>query len=159
MGRISSLLQSFRRRRAGTAALEFAICAPIMFGMLAVMVDIGNLLRARMTLSAAVASAAEYATLAGASVVGTNVGTVVTSVASTAGLAVSASVSGPACYCPSGSPVTFSTATCGTTCALNSLAPNSYVVITGTYTYTPIAPHLSKIVSTTLTEQATVAVR
>ena len=51
------------------------------------------------------------------------------------------------------------TATCGTTCALNSLAPNSYVVITGTYTYTPIAPHLSKIVSTTLTEQATVAVR
>jgi len=130
-----------------------------MFGMLAVMVDIGNLLRARITLSGAVAAAAEYATLAGASVAGSNVQTVVTSVASTAGLAVTASVAAPACYCPTGSPVTFTAATCGTTCALNSLAPNSYVVITGTYTYTPIAPHLSKIVRTTLTEQATVAVR
>ena len=148
-----------RRRRAGTAALEFAICAPVMFGMFALMVDAGNLLRARITLAGAVASAAEYATLAGASVAAANVKTVVTSVASTAGLTVTASVSGPACYCPTGSPVTFATATCGSTCALNTLAPNTYVVITGTYTYTPIAPHLSKIVSTTLTESATVPLR
>ena len=142
--------------RAGTAAMEFAICAPVMLGLFAVMTDVGNLLRARITLAGAVASAAQFATMAGSTVTSTTLQNVVTNVASTAGLTATSTVTGPACYCPSAYPVTMNTATCGATCATNSLTASKYVVITASYTYTPIAPHLSKIVTTALTETATV---
>ena len=148
-----------RRRRAGTASMEFAICAPFMFGMFAVMADVGNLLRARITLATAVAAAAEYAVLAGPTVTTANIQSVMQSVGTASGLTVIATVAAPGCYCPSAYPVSFSTATCGSTCASNSLAPNTYVVISGKYTYAPIATHMSKVVSTVLTETATVPLK
>jgi Flp pilus assembly protein TadG len=147
--------QRFRDRR-GTSSLEFAICAPVMLGLFAVMVDVGNLLRARVTMAGAVAAAAQYATMVGTTVTAANAQNVVTNVASTAGLTATSTVTGPGCYCPSTYPVTYSTATCGTTCANNSLPASTYIVIKANYTYTPIAPHLSKIVTTALTETATV---
>ena len=139
--------------------MEFAISAPFMMGLFAVMIDVGNLLRARITVATAVAAGAEYVVLAGASVTGTNIQSVVRSVATAEGLTVTTTATGPGCYCPSAFPVTFSTATCGTTCASNSLAPNTYVVISASYTYAPIATHMSKVVSTTITESATVPVK
>lgn len=142
--------------RKGTAALEFAICAPVMLGLFAAMVDVGNLLRARITLAEAVSASAQFAVMSGASVTAVNLQNVVINVAVTAGLAATSTVNGPACYCPSAYPVTLTTATCGTTCPTNSQSASTYVVINGRYTYTPIAPHLSKIVATTLTETATV---
>ena len=142
--------------RAGSAALEFAICAPVMLGLFAVMVDVGNLLRARITLAEAVSASAQFATMSGANVTAANLQNVVTHVAATAGLSATSTVNGPACYCPSAYPVTLAVATCGTPCATNQLVPGTYVVITGRYAYTPIAPNLSKIVATTLSETATV---
>ena len=147
--------QRFRDRR-GTSSLEFAICAPVMLGLFAAMVDVGNLLRARITMAGAVAAAAQYATMVGATVTAANTQNVVTNVASTAGLTATSTVVGPGCYCPSVYPVTYVTATCGTTCANNALTASTYIVIKAKYTYTPIAPHLSKIVATDLTETATV---
>ena len=139
--------------------MEFAISAPFMMGLFAVMADVGNLLRARITVATAVAAGVHYVDLAGVNVTAANIQSVVQSVATAEGLTVTATVTGPGCYCPSSYPVTFSTATCGTVCASNSLAPNSYVVITGSYTYAPIATHMSKVVSTTITETATVPIQ
>ena len=149
-----------RRSRAGTAAMEFAVCAPVMIGMFAIMVDVGNLLRARITVAGAVATSAQYALMTGSTVTAANLQAVVTGVTATAGLgSVSATVTGPACYCPTAYPVTFSSATCGSTCATNALSASTYVVIRGSYTYTPIAPHLSKIVTTTVNETTTVLLK
>lgn len=150
------MVRNLIRSRIGSAALEFAICAPVMLGMFAVMVDAGNLLRGRITLAGAVGTAAQFAGMSGATVTAATLQNVVTNVASTAGLTATSTVSGPACYCPTAYPVTLTSATCGATCATNSQPASTYVIINGTYTYTPIAPHLSKIVTTTLTETATV---
>ena len=136
--------------------MEFAICAPIMLGLFAVMVDAGNLLRARITLAGAVAAAAQFASMSGSTVTAASLQNVVTNISTTAGLTATSVVTGPGCYCPSAYPVTYSTATCGTTCATNSLTASTYVIIKAKYTYTPIAPHLSQIVTTDLTETATV---
>ncbi len=136
--------------------MEFAICAPFMLGLFAAMVDVGNLLRARITMAGAVAAAAQYATMVGSTVTATNTQNVVTNVATAAGLAATSTVTGPGCYCPSAYPVTYSTATCGSTCANNALTASTYIVIKAKYTYTPIAPHLSSIVRTDLIETATV---
>ena len=136
--------------------MEFAICAPVMLGLFAGMVDVGNLLRARVTLATAVATAAQFAGMTGASVTAANLQNVVTNVATTEGLAATSTVTGPACYCPTAYPVTLNAATCGTTCATNSQTAGRYVIINARYTYTPVAPHLSKIVTTALTETATV---
>lgn len=157
-------MRMISRSRAGTAALEFAICAPVMIGMFAVMVDVGNLLRARITIASAVSAAAEYAVMTGATVSAINVQTVLASVGTAAGLAISTNIVSPGCYCPSSSsgtnsPVAFTAATCGTTCASNNLAPNTYIVIRGSYAYSPIAPHLSNILATTITESATVPLK
>ena len=127
-----------------------------MLGLFAVMADVGNLLRARVTLAGAVAAASQFATLAGASVSAATLQNVVTNVTSTAGLTATSVVTAPACYCPSAYPVTLGAATCGSTCPTNSLTASTYVVIRASYTYNPIAPHLSKIVATTLTETASV---
>ena len=120
------------------------------------MVDAGNLLRARVTLAGAVGAAAQFAAMAGATVTQATLQNVVTNVSSTAGVPATSTVTGPACYCPSAFPVQLNTATCGTTCSANAQPASTYVVITARYTYTPIAPNLSKIIATTLTETATV---
>jgi len=73
---------------------------------------------------------------------------------------VSVTVTGPACYCVSGSPAaltysgTYSSGACSGTC-LNS-SPGLFVQISATYTYSPIMPFYERFANSTLTETAVV---
>jgi hypothetical protein len=72
---------------------------------------------------------------------------------------VSVTVTGPACYCVSGSPASlvYSTTysgTCPGTCTNSS--PGLFVQISATYTYSPVMPFYQRFASTTLTENAVI---
>lgn len=55
-----SLFGCFRRNRAGAAAVEFAIGAPLLLGGLVVMADLGLAINAKMNLEQAVRAGAEF---------------------------------------------------------------------------------------------------
>ena len=129
--------------------MEFAITIPFMLVLLAGLLDTVFLVRAKMRLSDGVAAAGRYATLAGPNVSTTSLSGVVSAVASLSG--ATATVTGPACYCTSGTPATLASATCGSVCADGSSGA-TYIQITGKYTYSPIMPGYSAIVGGNLTE-------
>ena len=67
--------------------------------------------------------------------------------------ASSITVTGPSCYCVSGTPAAAAVQTCGIPC-LDLTTPVKYVTISAQYTYNPILPTYSKLVSPVLTEAA-----
>lgn len=119
-----------RRRDAGTAALEFAIVAPVLMALTAGMADVGGLLHSRMLVANAVSAAGHYAFIAGPTVAPATLSAIVTSTAGMTG--VTPTVTGPACYCPTGSPMALSASTCGTLCA-NGTTAGTYVTIRASF--------------------------
>jgi Flp pilus assembly protein TadG len=71
---------------AGTAALEFAIIAPVLMALTAAMVDVGGLLHSRMLVANAVSAAGHYAFMAGPTVTPATLGAIVTSTAGMSGV-------------------------------------------------------------------------
>jgi Flp pilus assembly protein TadG len=150
----------------GTAAVEFAIVAPILLMILGGLADFGLYMVGKSQLANALAQGAQYALLQGPSVSGTSIQSMVSNGASRAGVTatVAVSVTGPACYCTSGEPValvTPSTAltasyTCTGTCSGTGAALGAYVIITATYSYQPLMPLYSQLVNATVTETATI---
>ena len=143
----------FPRCRRAVAALEFALTAPILLIVLGGTVDFGIANYTRTALANAVSVGAEYALLTGSGVVGNNVKTLVQSSSFVSG--VTATVTGPACYCVTGSAPTMSTATCNSACSDGSTA-GSYIIISATYTYSGLLSSYSYPSGFTLTESATV---
>jgi len=137
----------------GVAAVEFALVVPMALVLLGGVIDTGLLLWAKNRLAGAVSAASHYSILAGTAVSTTNVSGVLTGSSGLSG--VTATVTGPTCECPSGTPATFASATCGNTCANGDLAA-SFLTISAKYTYTPLMPAYSQIVTTVLTETALV---
>lgn len=142
--------------RRGVAALEFALSAPLLLVMLAAIADLGLAMRSKMLLASGVANAAHYAVLTQGAATSATLQAIVQD-ASTLG-SVSTTVSAASCFCPSGSPVTLLTATCGNTCS-NGATAGTYQTITATYAYVPLMPGYNFIANTALSETATVQVK
>jgi Flp pilus assembly protein TadG len=138
---------------AGTAALEFAIIAPVLMALTAAMVDVGGLLHSRMLVANAVSAAGHYAFMAGPTVTPATLGAIVTSTAGMSG--VTPTVTGPACYCPTGSPLALSAVTCGTTCA-GGVAVGTYVTIRASFPATTLLRGYSFTSQANLAEQVIV---
>lgn len=151
--------------RRGVATVEFAIIAPVLLLLLGGIADFGLLMMGKSQLANGVAQGVQYALLIGPSVSSSTVNTVVQTGAARAGLTatVSVQVTGPACYCVSGTPAALdatSTAmsasfTCTNTCA-NSTTPGAFMIITASYTSASLMPLYSQLANPTISQSVTV---
>jgi Flp pilus assembly protein TadG len=155
---MSSKLQRLSSDRRAVAAVEFAIVAPLLLMIVGGLADFGVMLWRREELAGGVAQGAQYAFTTGTSVAASDVQTIVQKT-SALGTAASVSMSGPTCYCTSGSPATKSVQTCGQVCSSSNTAPGSYVTITASYTYQPIMPFFDNLTNTVVRETAFVRVQ
>jgi Flp pilus assembly protein TadG len=160
------MMMQLKRRRLsssrGNAYVEFGLLCPLLVAILGSVADFGLSIWSRARLSDAVSHGAQYAAVVGPGVSGANVQSAVSkSVTPLSG--VSVTVTGPACYCVSGSPAALSdwsswaSGACSKAgnCASGD-APGLYMQIAATYTYSPIMPFYAKLASATLTENAVV---
>ena len=143
----------------GSAAVEFAVTAPILMLALAGIADFGLALRSQIALANGVANASYYAFLKGKTADPTALAkTLGGIIQKSSGLpSATSQVSGPFCGCPSGTPIVVAGKPCAQTCTDGS-SPGSYVAISATYAYAPIMPGLALAANTQLTETATVRV-
>jgi Flp pilus assembly protein TadG len=144
--------------RRGAAALEFALMFPVLLTMIGGVADFGLALWSRGRLSDAVTHGASYAFIAGPGVATATVRSAVQKAADASLTGTTVSVNGPTCFCNSGTPVTSTSAVCGSTCT-GGVAAGKYVVINASFTYAPIFPLYRTVASTTLNESAVVRVQ
>lgn len=149
----SAPIRSLLHDRSGLAAIEFAVVGPLLIALLGVMVDMGLSQALENRLAQAVSAGAQYAFTVGATVTSGSIQSAVQNGTTLSG--VTAAVTGPGLYCTTGSPATLSADPAGTTCADGTL-PGTYVRIVASYTYTPLLPQVSTMVSTNLQQSATV---
>jgi len=141
--------------RPGNAYVEFGLICPLLVTTLGSVADFGLSIWARSVLSSAVSNGSQYAALAGPTVTATNVQSAV-SKAVTPLTGVTVTITGPGCYCTSGTPVSIAPASnCSTVCASGNM-PGTYVQISAAYTYSPVMPFYSEFASTSLNETAVV---
>lgn len=136
---------------AGTAAIEFAVCATIFLTAAAGTVDIGLLLYTEFELDTAVNAGAQYA-VNNAAMVGSGPSTLNTEISSlvnnlngtgwaTSTVNVNNGDDTTGCYCPSGTPGNWSwgsTATCGNSCPSGGGIYGQFVTITAQHNISPI---------------------
>jgi Flp pilus assembly protein TadG len=151
--------------RAGVAALEFALVAPVLLLLLGGVADFGLFIVGKNQLSNGVAQGVHYALRKGPSVSAATVQTMVREGASLAGvtLPVNVVVTGPECSCASGSPAALTRQglvnadhTCSGTCPNGSTLPGIYIGIVATYTFRPLMPLYSQLTDPVTTQAATV---
>lgn len=143
----------------GVAAVEFAIIVPVLLLMLGGLVDFALAFWNKGLLASSVAQGAEYAVLVGPDVLASNIQSVV-------GLklaipAAKITITGPGCYCVSGTPAAAVSTACVSLCpnATQATKPGTYVTISAQYTYTPFMPLYSKMTDTVLTETTVVRLK
>jgi Flp pilus assembly protein TadG len=152
--------------RRGIAAVEFALVAPLLLALLGGAVDFGLMMSGKSQLENGLAQGVQYAQLQGPGVSAAAIQSAVKNGSSRAGLTnlVTVAVTGPACYCVSGSPAALSTPSaplsspglkCAGTCPGTGTAPGAYVIINTSYVYQPMMPLYSRITSTTVAGTAT----
>jgi Flp pilus assembly protein TadG len=148
----------FHHDRRAVAAVEFAICAPLIAIILAAAVDYGFREWSRSCLANAVAEGAYYAFRSGTGVSLTNLQTIITKASPLNGVTVSP-LNAPFCSCPSGAatPATLpaNPTSCSTPCSDGS-TPGSYLQISASYTLTALFPGISRLGGTSITEKVTV---
>lgn len=144
------------RDEAGVSALEFGLTMPVLVLLFTGLADFALSFWKQGVLASSVAEGAQYSILAGATVSAANIQTVV---ARKLALPTSnVSVTGPSCYCLSGTPMAAAAQSCNVPCA-DTTTPGSYVSISAQYTYVPILPLYSQIASSTLREATTVRLK
>jgi len=177
------------RDRRAVAGVEFALNSIVFLIILAGTIDVGNMIFSAYQLDATVSAGAQYAVVSGSSVNSTSGATLANSISAivnnghgsgggwsntvvvnngptTATADGSASSSGTpvnadSCYCPSGTPGSWSwggSQTCGASCAGGGIA-GKFVSITATRTFTPFFPAWAIISSNSLTRTAMVQVQ
>lgn len=152
---------TLRRDKAGVAALEFGLIAPTLIAVLVAVIDFGAALRSQAQITRAIASSAEYATLAGQAqkltnqAIANNVQTYAGGVSSSfLGTPVITAVvnqgaaTGAKC-CLTTTSWSCSTAS-GFTCADGS-TPGVYITIKATYPFNALFPTDTYLVGKTLT--------
>ena len=151
-----------RGSNRAVAAVEFAIACPVMLAFLAGVYDFGRVYYGKSCLANAVASGAEYAMVTGKTVSATTIQSVVQNVGglkSGSTSLVSATITGPACYCVAGTSMTStSTSPCsspGISCT-GSGTLGTYVIISATYTFTGLWSTYSGLGTKTINSTATV---
>jgi hypothetical protein len=116
-------------------------------------------------LANAVTQGAQLALFTGAGVTASAIRTNVQNGAARAGLteAVTVTVTGPSCYCPSGAPPVLGSATalaagnaCTGTCPGSANGPGAFVTIVASYPYQPLMPLLSRLTTPTISESTVV---
>lgn len=139
----------------GTAAVEFALVAPILMGMLVPLADLSMAFATRIQVQQAVQAGAQYAVIhPWTSNSPTAIANAVTSATT---LSVSATPApSQSCGCPANSTIT--SATCGSTCNDGTTA-GYYVTVSAQYTYTPATPYSILGSSVTLSAQSMVRVQ
>jgi Flp pilus assembly protein TadG len=141
--------------RKGTAAVEFALLAPILMTLLAGVVEIGMAAYQAMQVQAAVEAGALYAAKYGASNL-SGITQAVLNATGTAGITAS-----PAplvfCGCPSATGVVSQNSNCTTVCS-DGTAPGEYVKVSAVIAHQTLMPFLNLPIPTTITASSTVRV-
>lgn len=142
--------------RRGASAVEFALAAPVLAGLLVPLADLGIAYSRQIQVQHAAQAGAQYAVFHAWN---TNSPTTIAAIVAAAG-ALPGIAASPApsqfCGCPNGSSVT--AAPCGGTCANGQMA-GYYVVVSARLTYTPPLPYSVLGSPVTLSAQSTVRVR
>jgi Flp pilus assembly protein TadG len=157
-------MRALRSDRRGLAALEFALIAPVLLMILGGVVDLGLATVGRSRLANGLAQGVQQALATGPGISAASIRIFVQNGASRSGLTepVTVTVSGPACYCITGSPAALGASTplsaanaCTGTCSPSASGPGAFVVITASYSYQPIMPLYSTVLSTTVSQTVT----
>lgn len=133
----------------GVIGVEFAIVAPVLVVMLGSVTDFALAFWTKGVLANSVAEGAEYASIAGPSVLAADIKSVVGQKLSLPAPAIT--VTGPSCYCVSGTPATSALQANCKPCPDGS-TPGTYVNISAQYTYKPLLPLYSQLASPVLVE-------
>jgi Flp pilus assembly protein TadG len=149
---IVRLLASLRSR-AGNAAVEFALIAPILSSALVGMADLGIGLYERMEVENAAQAGAQYAIAKG-----WNASAVATAVTSASSLAAISAAPAPTQSCGCASGATLAAAACGSTCPGGALA-GTYVTVNAQAQYATIFDYPGFTSPMTLTAQAVVRIQ
>ncbi|HTB45351.1 MAG TPA: TadE/TadG family type IV pilus assembly protein [Acetobacteraceae bacterium] len=150
---MKSLLRWCAFAGRGVAAVEFAITLPILLYFMGGITDFGIVFYRQSCLSTAVAAGAQYASLTDQRSPPVSAATVQTVMQNAAAqsmpnVTTTATVTGPACYCITGSSPNStmgSAVTCGSACATGGTA-GKFVQLTLTSTYNPILPLFSRVI-------------
>ena len=125
-----------RGARSGTAALETALCLPVLLMMICAIADLGLALYGLSRMTAAVAAGAQYATLRG---VEASAGTIRDLIEAAAD-STTATVDTATCYCVDEAAIPAMTVkACSDSCA-DGVRPPRYAVISATYRYRALTP-------------------
>jgi Flp pilus assembly protein TadG len=149
-------LRHLARDDAGVAAIEFAVYATVFLMITAATVDIGLLLFTQSELDAAVSAGAQYAANSTAMVASNPSGLNAGWATSTVNVNNSNDTTG--CYCPTGSPGSWSwgsTATCGSACGGGGEA-GQFVTITASRSVSPIFSAFGFVQNGTISRSALV---
>ncbi len=150
------LASHFRQAHSAVAAVEFALVMPVFLMFIGGTLDFGLANYGRSALANAVAAGAQYAYLTGTGVSASNIKTMVQTVSGLSN--VTATITGPAGYCVTGTGPTMT----GAAAAINCADPSTfgtYVIISATYAYQPLMPAYSHLAGATATESATVQLK
>jgi Flp pilus assembly pilin Flp len=149
----------FRDDRQAVAAVEFAICAPVIAMILAGAVDFGFREWSRSCLANAVAEGAYYAFRSGTGVSLSNLQAIIQNASPLKGVTVP-QPNPPFCSCPSGSPAALpkTPTSCTTPCSDGS-TPGSYLQISASYRLNPLFAGISGLGGASITEKVTVRLR
>jgi Flp pilus assembly protein TadG len=120
------LITEIWRRRRGTAAIEFAIVAPVLITVAIATAELGFAIRASLEAQQAAAAGALYA-----SINGWNAAGITGAVLAATGEANLTASPAPLLYCGCPLATGVSTATCGAACA-DGLTARQYVVVSAT---------------------------
>lgn len=137
--------------RRAFVAIEFAIVGQFLILLAGGVADYGLAFWTKSLLISSVAQGAEYASRVGATVLASNVKTVVQRRLSLPSANVT--VVGPSCYCISGTPASATVQSCTAACS-GGAAPGTFVTIAASYSYVPTVPGMSALVATALTSSA-----
>lgn len=142
--------------RSGAAAVELAVCLPVLLMMMAAITDLGLALFGLSRLTAAVAAGAQYATLKGRDVSATAIKTLV----ETATDASTATVDTTRCYCVevTDTEPRLAVKGCGDSCG-GTAKPVRFASISATYTYRPLTPAVKYTLPGSFTVGAIVPLR
>lgn len=150
------LLAKIASDHRGLAGIEFAILAPVLLLMLGSVADFALAFWSKGVLASSVAEGAEYAFVAGPGASAFSIQSIVGQKLSLPAAAVS--VTGPNCYCVSGTPATAASQVCGLPCP-NGATPGTYVTISARYAYTSILPLFSELANPVLVETTVVRLK
>jgi Flp pilus assembly protein TadG len=154
--RAANILAALRRAKGGTAAVEFALAAPVLLGLLVPVADLGIAYSEKNQIQQAAQAGAQYAAFHPWNTNSpTDIANAVRTASNLPGVAATPAPT-QLCGCPSGSAVT--AASCTSTCSTGESA-GYYVVVNAQAPYTPKLPYSVLGDSVTLAAQSTIRIR